>query len=64
MPKVVVVAFLAAIVLSACSTNRERTTLMFPECENVPAADQGKVKCINRPETPEQAAPPGLVGID
>lgn len=64
MMKVAAVALMATLSLSACSTNRERTTLMFPECDDVPGEDQGKVKCVHRPELPEQAEPPELLGAD
>lgn len=53
MAKLIVVAVLIAIALSACSDSRGRTTQMFPDCTQVGAEQQRQGKCVNRPEPPD-----------
>ena len=38
--------------VSSCSTNRGRTTQMFPDCTQASAEQQAQGKCMRRPDIP------------
>jgi hypothetical protein len=51
--KALTVALIAMVALAGCSTNRGRTTQMFPDCDDVRADQQRSTKCVHRPDAPD-----------
>jgi hypothetical protein len=51
--KAIVLGLLVAVVLTSCSSNRGRTTQMFPDCDQVSAEEQRQGRCMHRPDLPD-----------
>jgi hypothetical protein len=44
---------LLTVAVAGCSTNRGRTTQMFPDCTQATAEEQAQGKCMHRPDIPD-----------